>query len=264
MLKSYERLLLSRMGRLLVITINHAEIMNAFGPVMHAEMIDALRFAASDPESDVILITGTGKAFSAGGDLGRMAEVAEDPSLFEREAQDAKGLVFALLDIEKPVIAKVNGHAVGLGATLALLCDVVFASDRAKIGDPHVAVGLVAGDGGAVIWPQLIGFSRAKEYLLTGDLMTAQKAAEIGLINHAVPQDSLDEVTHAFCVRLLQGATKAIRWTKVTTNLELKRIAHALMDVGLSYESLSVRTADHREAINAFREKRPPKFRSAD
>ena len=125
-------------------------------------------------------------------------------------------------------------------------------------------MGLVAGDGGAVIWPQLIGFSRAKEYLLTGDLMTAQKAAEIGLINHAVPQDSLDEVTHAFCVRLLQGATKAIRWTKVTTNLELKRIAHALMDVGLSYESLSVRTADHREAINAFREKRPPKFRSAD
>jgi enoyl-CoA hydratase len=262
MLKTYQRLVLSRDGRLLTITLNHPELMNAFGPVMHAELIDALGFAAADPASDVILITGAGKAFSSGGDLVRMAEVAADPGLFDKEAQNAKRLVFTLLDIEKPVIAKVNGHAVGLGATLALLCDVIFASDAARIGDPHVSVGLTAGDGGAVIWPQLIGFARAKEYLLTGDLMTASKAAEIGLINHAVAPDLLDATVHAFCLRLLRGATQAIRWTKVTTNLELKRIAHALMDVGLAYEALSVRTVDHREAIDAFREKRSPNFQS--
>jgi enoyl-CoA hydratase len=262
MLKPYQRIVLSREGRLLTIMLNHPELMNAFGPVMHEELVDALGFAATDPASDVILITGAGKAFSAGGDLIRMAEVAADPDLFDKEVQNAKRLVFTLLDIEKPVVAKLNGAAVGLGATLALLCDVIFASDNARIGDPHVAVGLVAGDGGAVIWPQLIGLARAKEYLLTGDLMSAGKAEAIGLINHAVPSDELDEAVRAFCLKLLRGATQAIRWTKVTANLELKRIAHAVMDVGLAYEALSVRTADHREAIAAFREKRPPKFQA--
>ena len=262
MLKKYKHLLLAREGRLLTITLNRPDMLNAFGPVMHEELIEAIGFAAADPESDVIVLTGAGRAFSAGGDLVRMAEVAADPSLFDIEALNAKRLVFALLDVEKPVVAKVNGHAVGLGATIALLCDVIFAADEAKIGDPHVAVGLVAGDGGAVIWPQLIGFARAKEYLLTGDLMSAKKAADIGLINHAVPLASLDEAVRAFCLRLTSGATKAIRWTKVTANIELKRIAHAVMDVGVGYESLSVRTEDHKEAINAFREKRPARFGS--
>lgn len=262
--KTYQRLLLSRDGRLLTLTLNHPESLNAFGPVMHEELIDALAFAATDADSDVIVLTGAGRAFSAGGDLNRMADVAARPDLFDKEVQNAKRLVFTLLDIEKPVIAKLNGHAVGLGATLALLCDVIFAADSARIGDPHVAVGLVAGDGGAVIWPQLIGFARAKEYLLTGDLISANKAAEMGLINHAVPAATLDEVVNAFCRRLAQGATQAIRWTKVTTNLELKRIAHALMDPGLAYEALTVRSADHREAIQAFRDKRAPKFGAKD
>lgn len=258
--KTYQHLLLSRDGRVLTITLNRPELLNAFGPVMHEELIDAFGFASVDPDSDIVLLTGAGRAFSAGGDLARMALVAEDPSLFDTEASNAKRLVFALLDLEKPLIAKVNGHAVGLGATLALLCDVIFAAETAKIGDPHVAVGLVAGDGGAVIWPQLIGFARAKEYLMTGDLMLAAKAAQIGLINHALPADQLDGTVHAFCLRLAQGATKAIRWTKVTANLELKRIAHMVMDTGIGLESLSVRTDDHREGVNAFREKRSPRF----
>jgi enoyl-CoA hydratase len=256
----YTHLMLSRKGRILTITLNRPELLNAFGLVMHEELGDALAFAAADAGSDIIVITGAGRAFSAGGDLTRMSEVVDNPVLFDKEVRDAKRLVFTLLDIEKPVIAKVNGHAVGLGATLALMCDVIFAADNAKIGDPHVSMGLVAGDGGAIIWPQLIGFVRAKEYLLTGDLMSAKKAAEIGLINHAVPMEELEQTVDAFCQRLANGATKAIRWTKIVANLELKRIAHSVMDAGMSLESLSVRTNDHREAVTAFREKRPPRF----
>ena len=148
----------------------------------------------------------------------------------------------------------------GLGATLALLCDVVFAAESAKIGDPHVALGLVAGDGGVAIWPQLIGLGRAKEYLLTGELLTAKKAEEIGLINHCVSLDELDPAVKAFCDRLLQGSTNAIRWTKVLLNLELKRIANSVMDAGIAYEAISQRSADHREGVKALQEKRKPQF----
>lgn len=253
-LPEYETLLLERRGRLLRITLNRPDVLNAFGPTMHVEIIDALRFAGSDPDSDVILLTGAGRAFSAGGDLERMEECIADPTEFDREAADAKRLVFTLLDIEKPVVARVNGPAVGLGATVALFCDVIFAAESAKLGDPHVKVGLVAGDGGSVIWPQLIGFARAKEYLMTGALIPAPEAAAMGLINHAVPDAELDERVDAFCDQLLAGATQAIRWTKVTVNIELKRIAHALMDTGIAYESLTVRTDDHRNAVKAMKE----------
>ena len=165
-----------------------------------------------------------------------------------------------MLDLDKPLVCRLNGHAVGLGATLALLSDVIFAAESAKIGDPHVALGLVAGDGGAALWPQLIGFGRAKEYLLTGELLTARKAAEIGLINHCVPVSELDGTVEVFCERLLNGSRNAIRWTKVLINLELKRIATAVMDAGIAYEAVSARSADHREGVKALREKRKPKF----
>lgn len=243
---------LERAGRLLRIVLNRPDQLNAFSELMHVEMVTALHFAARDPESDVVVLTGAGRAFSAGGDFAHMAEFAADPTLFDREAADAKRIVFALLDIEKPVIARVNGHAVGLGASLALLCDVIFAADHAKFGDPHVKVGLTAGDGGAVIWPQLIGFARAKEYLLTGKLIPALEAAQMGLINHAVPEADLDARVDAFCQELLSGATMAIRYTKVTVNIELKRLAHAMMDVGTGYESLTVRTQDFRDRVAAL------------
>jgi enoyl-CoA hydratase len=153
-----------------------------------------------------------------------------------------------------------NGHAVGLGASIALLSDIIFAADHAKIGDPHVGIGLVAGDGGAVIWAQRIGLTKAKEYLLTGELLTAPKAAEIGLINYSLPAGELDGAVDAFCQRLLHGASNAIRWTKILTNMELKRIATTVMEAGIAYESLSVRSADHREGIAALKEKRAPRF----
>ncbi|MEO6091592.1 MAG: enoyl-CoA hydratase/isomerase family protein [Novosphingobium sp.] len=251
---------LSRKGRLLTLTLNRPEAMNAVNLELHDDLAAALWFAQGDAGSDVVVITGAGRAFSAGGDIGHIEHNARNPHLFDHEARMAKRIVFTLLDIDKPVVCRMNGHAVGLGATLALLCDIIFAAEGAKIGDPHVGLGLVAGDGGAVIWAQRIGLARAKEYLFTGDLLTAAKAAEIGLVNHCVPLAELDEAVDAFCARLLGGATGAIRATKILTNLELKRIATAVLDAGIAYESVNVRSSDHLEGILALKEKRKPRF----
>jgi enoyl-CoA hydratase len=263
-LPEFKTVLLSRKGRQLNVTLNRPDSLNAVNLEMHDELPEVLSFAAADPHSDLVLITGAGRAFSAGGDLDHLARNAAQPELFDHEARQAKRLVLALLDIDKPVICRMNGHAVGLGATVALLCDVIFAAEGAKIGDPHIGLGLVAGDGGAVIWAQRIGLGRAKEYLLTGEVLSAKRAEEIGLVNHCLRADQLDAAVDAFCERLLNGAADAIRWTKVLMNLELKRVATAVMDAGIAYESLSVRTADHREGVQALKEKRKPWFGRRD
>ena len=259
-LRSYQTIALSRKGRLLTITLNRPDTLNAVNREMHEELADVFNFAALDEDSDVVVLTGAGRAFSAGGDLEHISRNAANPELFDAEVRLAKRIVFALLDLDKPLVCRMNGHAVGLGATLALFSDVIFAAESAKIGDPHVAIGLVAGDGGAAIWPQRIGFGRAKEYLLTGELLTARQAAEIGLVNHCVPADELDVAVEAFCERLLNGSRNAIRWTKVLINLELKRVATAVMDAGIAYEAVTVRSADHREGVKALVEKRKPIF----
>jgi enoyl-CoA hydratase len=259
-LPSFETIVLARQQRLLTITLNRPDALNGFNEQMHKDLVDVLAFVADDEGSDVLVLTGAGRAFSAGGDFAYLAETAKHPERFDVDVRRAKRIVFAILDLEKPLICKLNGHAVGLGATIALLCDVVFAADSAKIGDPHVNVGLVAGDGGALVWPLRVGFARAKEYLMTGDLVPAPKAEQIGLVNHCVPAASLDATVDAFCQRLLNGSTNAIRWTKVTLNLELKRTAHAVLDAGIAYEAVTVRSADHREAVDALQAKRPPVF----
>ncbi len=259
-LPQFQSILLERRARLLRITLNRPDAMNAFNLDLHDALPQALAFARDDAGSDVIMLTGAGRAFSAGGDIAHIERNAANPTLFDHEVEMAKAIIFTLLDTDKPVVCRMNGHAVGLGATIALFCDIIFAADSAKIGDPHVGLGLVAGDGGAVIWPQLIGLSRAKEFLLTGDLIPAPRAAEMGLINYALPADELDAAVDAFCDKLLAGAQQAIRWTKQLANLELKRVAEIVMPVGLDYEVQSVRTADHLEGVAALKEKRTPNF----
>ena len=256
----YKTLVFARRGRVLEITMNRPEKLNAVDEAMHEELARVFVDASNDPESDIVVLTGTGRAFSSGGDIDWMQKMIDQPASFEKTAREGKQIVYSLLDCEKPVIAKLNGHATGLGATIALFCDVIFAAETAKIGDPHVSVGFVAGDGGAVIWPQLIGYARAKEYLMTGDLMTASQAASIGLINHAVAPAELDERVQQFADRLAAGAIKAIRWSKMSANIGLKQLAHSIMDASLAYEAMSNVTRDHQEAVNAFREKRSPAF----
>lgn len=253
--QDYHAITFSRRGRVLTLTMNRPDSLNAVNAVLHEELSRVFVDAAKDPESDVIILTGAGRAFCAGGDVDWMQDAIDDPDSFETTMAEAKAIVFSLIDCEKPTIARINGPAVGLGATIALLCDVSFAAEKAIIADPHVSIGMVAGDGGAVIWPQLIGFARAKEFLLTGDPVPAPRAAEIGLINHAVPAEVLDATVDAFADRLAGGAQKAIRWSKVTTNIALRQLATAMMDAGLAYEALTNVSADHQRLVNEFREK---------
>jgi enoyl-CoA hydratase len=258
--RSYNTLTLAHKDRVLTIALNRPDALNAVNLEMHDELADAFNFAAADTQSDIVVFTGAGRSFCAGADVEHLAQTASHPELFDQEARIAKRVVFAMLDLDKPLVCRMNGNALGLGATLALLCDVVIAQEGSKIGDPHVCVGLVAGDGGAAIWAQRIGLGRAKEYLLTGEPLTAKHAEQIGLINQCVTPSQLDDAVTAFCNRLKHGSMQAIRWTKVLMNLELKRVALAVMDAGIAYESVSARSADHREAIKALQEKRRPVF----
>lgn len=257
-LDSYRTIRCERRGRILTLVMNRPEALNATDGIMHSELTQIFYDAANDPGSDVIVLTGEGRAFSAGGDIHWMQSVIDEG--FDRTAREAKRIIFSLLDCEKPVIARVNGHATGLGATLALFCDIVFAVETAKIGDPHVSVGFTAGDGGAVIWPQLIGYSRAKEYLMTGRLMTAVEAARIGLINHAVPAADLDARVYDLAEELLAGSQVAVRTTKMAVNIGLKQLAASIMDACLAFEGISNASPDHQEAVRAFAQKRKPNF----
>jgi enoyl-CoA hydratase len=255
----YTRIKFTRQGRILQVALSNPAKMNAVDGAMHRELAQVFKDLAHDNDSDVIVLTGDGASFCAGGDIDWMRRSAageeEGPGMDE-----GKAIIFSLLELEKPIIAKVRGPAIGLGATIALFCDVIFAADTARLADPHVKVGIVAGDGGTVIWPALVGFARAKEYLMTGDPLSGVEAERIGLINHVVPETELDARVNAFAEKLAKGATLAIRYTKVGVNLELKRLAHSLLDAAMAYEMMTFATADHREAVSAFLEKRRPNF----
>jgi enoyl-CoA hydratase/carnithine racemase len=256
----YQTFRFERRGKVLTAIIDRPEQLNAVNAAMHREMAHLFYDLQNDPDSDVIVLTGAGRAFCAGGDTEWFQHMIDEPEKFERLLPEAKAIVFGLLELEKPIICRLNGAAAGLGATIALLCDIVIASEKAVIGDPHVCFGLVAGDGGCVIWPQLIGFNKAKELLMLGDMLSAADADKYGLLNHLVPAAELDTKTTEIADRLVHGATKAIRFTKITANIPLRKIAAELMDASLPYEALTNLTSDHQEAVNAFNEKRKPVF----
>ncbi len=256
----YEDLLIEKDDGVLTITLNAPETLNSFTAGMHRSLSRIWPDIHDDPEVDVVVLTGAGRAFSAGGNVVAMQTKIDDPELWDKGMPEAKRIIFRMLECDKPIIARVNGHAVGLGATVALFCDVIIAAEHAKIGDPHVNAGLVAGDGGAVIWPQLVGFARAKEYLMTGDLMSATEAERIGLINHVVTAEELDDKVYGLAKRLAAGASKSIRWTKQVVNIPLRQLAHSMMDLSLSVETQSNLSADHQEAVTAFSNKQKPNF----
>ncbi len=258
--EKYECFQASYQGRVLTLTMNRPDDMNAVNKVMHDELGSIFYDAQLDDDADVIVLTGAGRAFSAGGDLAMMKRIADGSDEPFLRLVDAKRIVFSLLDLEKPIISAVNGHAMGLGATIALLCDTIFMSSKAKIGDPHVKIGVVAGDGGCVIWPQLIGYAKAKEYLMTGDPIDAESAERMGLINHVTAPEETLAKAQAFAQRLADGPTVAIRGTKISANIGLKQLAHSIMDTSLAYEWLCFDGPDHREAVTAFLEKREPNF----
>ena len=175
-------------------------------------------------------------------------------------AANGRRIIENMLDVEQPIIAAINGDAIGLGATLALLCDIIVVSEKARFADTHVKIGVVAGDGGAVIWPLLIGPHRAKEFLMRGNFINGAEAGRIGMVNYAVPPEEVAAKAQALAQELADGPTWAIRWSKLAVNKWLKEQANLIMDTGLAYEMMTFKTKDHKEAIKAFMEKRKPDF----
>lgn len=256
----YQTLNVSKRDRVLTIALNRPDRLNAINGVLHDDLSRIFDELNRDRSVDVAILTGEGRAFCAGGDADWLETLAEDPLGWELLSEETRRIVNGILECRQPVIAKLNGVAAGLGATIALYCDVIFASDKARIGDPHVKVGLVAGDGGSAIWPNLIGYARAREYLYTGEFLSAEQAASIGLINRCVPHDELDAVVDAFADKLTSGAIRAIQWTKQAINAPLRETVATNLELSLALEAKSNLTQDHMEGINALREKRPAKF----
>ncbi|MFQ5873631.1 MAG: enoyl-CoA hydratase/isomerase family protein [Dehalococcoidia bacterium] len=250
-----------------VITLNRPEALNAVDHQMHLEIESVLEKVAEDTSVNVLVLTGAGRAFSAGGDIKAMKARAEVPKA-QRDyvnnfiMQGPRKLIRNLLEVQQPIIAALNGDAIGLGATLALFSDIIIASKEARIGDPHVRVGIVAGDGGAAIWPLLTSLSKAKELLLTGDLITASEAERLGLVNKVVLTGEVMSEAMALARRLASGPTLAIRWTKMALNKRLRDQVNLVLDASLATEGLTFISEDHREAVEAFLDKRQPKFRA--
>ena len=258
--QGYETLRFDYRDRALTVTIDGNGRANPVDEALHNDLSRVFVDIQEDEACDLVVLTGAGDFFCAGGDMDWFQDMIDDPRKFRAIGPAAKRIVFSLIDLEKPVICRLNGTAAGLGASIALLCDIIIAADTAKIGDPHVKMGLVAGDGGAVIWPQLIGYARAKEFLLTGDMMSAPEAAALGLINYAVPAKELDAKVDEMIARITANPRWAVRWTKTVTNLPLKDLATRIMDAAIAYETTTNATADHQETVSAFRERREPKL----
>jgi enoyl-CoA hydratase len=258
----YKMLIAERTNNVLRITLNRPNELNAINHQLLKELSTIFIDAGMDRNVDVIVFTGAGRVFSAGGDWNWMREQIAAPDVFLDSLVDSKRMIYSLLDCEKPVVCRLNGTVVGLGCTLALFCDFVIAADSARLADPHVQVGLVTGDGGAVIWSHLVGAARAKRYLLTGDFISAREAEQIGLIMQAVPAEELDSAVNALVERLATSATRAVGWSKAVINAGLRQAVAASIDASLAYEALSNVTPDHKIAVEALLNHQKPVFES--
>ena len=261
----YETLLVDQDQSVLTITLNRPERLNAVDEVMHRELEAVFGEVGIDPSVSAVLLTGAGRGFCSGGDVRAMDERGGAIALQQRPlgaiSQGGRRIIHNMLWVEQPIICALNGVAAGLGATIALFCDIIYASDKARIGDTHVKAGLVAGDGGAVIWPLLIGVAKAKELLMTGDIIDAVEAERIGLINKVVPHDKLMEEAMDLAQRLANGPALAIRGTKHAINKKIWSDLNLTLDVGLAMEERSSRHPDHNEAARSFVEKRTPEYK---
>lgn len=260
MYEGYETLDVSRSGGIVTVAFNRPEVKNATNMPMHEELVRIFPEIGRDPDARVVVLTGKGSAFSAGGDIESMRDNLSDSARWTQSILDARDILMGVIDLDRPVIAKVNGHAIGLGATLALVCDIIVAKEDALLADPHVKVGLVAGDGGSVIWPALVGYAKAKKYLLTGEAIAGAEAERIGLVTESVPGEELDARVDAIAQDLAAGAGMAIRLTKKAINMDLRQRMDRLIEAHLGYETTSYLSGDHREAVAAFLEKRSPTF----
>ena len=246
----------------LVITINRPEVMNATNARLHCELTQVWLTVDADPQVRVALVTGAGKAFSAGGDLSLVEEMAGNPDAMARTMREASDLVYNMINLDKPVVSAINGAAVGAGLVVALLADVSIISATARLTDGHTRLGVAAGDHAAIIWPLLCGMAKAKYYLLTADFLDGQEAERIGLVSLCVPADQVLPKAVDVAGKLAQGSQLSIRWTKRALNNWLRQ-AGPIFDQSLALEMLTFMHPDVREGARALREKRAPAFPSA-
>jgi enoyl-CoA hydratase/carnithine racemase len=242
------------------VTISNPRRKNAVTRPMHRRLESIWDEIDADDDIRVVVLTGEGDAFCAGTDLSVQNAQNEAGRPGRPPTRSARRLFWNMLDCEKPVIAKVRGPAYGVGVNIALAADIVVAAEGARFCDSHVKMGIAPGDGGAAMWPLLVGFHRAKELLMTGDVVEAQRAAEIGLINHCLPEGELDQFVADLAAKLAAGAPLAISYTKIAVNTMLKQLMAGAFETSLAFDQLTLFTKDHAEGAKAFLEKRKPKF----
>ncbi len=244
------------------IVLARPELLNRVDEQMRLALIEALESAASDPATRCIVLAAQGRAFSAGGDFEMMKAKHGDIEAIHRGTSESRRLVETLFNVPVPVVAAVQGAAVGLGSTIVLACDAVVAARGVKIVDSHVLIGLVAGDGGAVVWPAAMGMVKAKRHLLTGDPLLAEDAFALGVVTDLV--ETADDVLPAACAigdRIAALPPLAVRGTKRSLNHLMRLRTNEVLELSLAYEAETMSSEDLLEAIDAFQTKRTPTFR---
>ncbi len=228
---------------------------------MFTELGDLFDGVSQRDEVRVLVLSGIGRRFSVGGNVRRMAAGNDGDEWLSRGSavSSVARMYRMMMAVDQPIIASVNGDAVGAGATIALHSDIILAADTARLGDPHVLRGLVA-SAGSYIWPLQMSLTIAKEYLLTGDLMPIAEAHRLGIVNHVYTAEELPERTRELAHRLAATAPHAVRWTKRLLNQPLVRQLTSGLDSGVAHEIITFKTEDHREGAQAFLERRPPRF----
>lgn len=248
-------------GPVRIIRLNRPEHLNATNHGLHHGLADLFGQIDADAEARAVVLTGKGRAFSAGGDFAYLDELTNDDDLRRQTLVDGKRIVTGMIRCRVPIVAAVNGPAVGLGCSLVALSDIVYMAQGAHLADPHVMIGLVAADGGPVTWPLLTSLQLAKEYALTGDRISAERAAQIGLANHVCADDQVLDEAIACAHRIAALPRQAVEDTKRILNLHLERAVLATLDFALTAEDRSFTSPELRTNLDrllAPREERSP------
>jgi enoyl-CoA hydratase len=259
-LASYQHLKFERFPHgVLLITLNRPEVLNAAHEEMHAELARVWADVSQDSDTRVAVVTGAGRAFSAGGDLAMVERQIGNYDLVTSMLREMSDLVYNMANCEKPIVSAINGVAVGAGLVVALLADISICATDARLGDGHVRLGVAAGDHAAIIWPLLCGLARAKYYLLTGEMVTGEEAERIGLVSRALPREEVLAEAMSVATRLATGPQLAIRLTKRALNGWVRN-AGPIFDQSAAYEMLTFMGEDIKEGLASLREKRAPQF----
>ncbi|HEX9030319.1 MAG TPA: enoyl-CoA hydratase/isomerase family protein [Streptosporangiaceae bacterium] len=257
---SYHHLLFERRDNgVLLITMNRPDVYNAADEEMHSQLSKVWTDVSHDDETRVAVITGAGKAFSAGGDLAMVQRMVGKYDRVTHMLGEMSDLVYNMAGCEKPIISAINGVAVGAGLVVGLLADISICAEEARLGDGHVRLGAAAGDHAAIIWPLLCGMAKARYYLMTGEMVDGIEAERIGLVSKVLPRDEVLTEALRIADTLATGPQLAIRLTKKALNSWL-RVAGPIFDQSAAYEMLTFMGPDVAEGAAALREKRPPSF----